>query len=933
MSSFPDTWKGGTFQIMDHVYNGAPDGQQPSGGDQLRRKKKKKFSVGRFIAKTIGWIFLTVFTLCVIGVLTMGIFAKIFLTYVDTTLRPSLGEVTAEEMSLSLASTVYDKNGTAIRTLYDNSGDSGGNRELIEYRDLPGHLVDALVAIEDKRFWEHKGVDWWGTARATIFSVTGSKTQGGSTITQQLVRDMYDDTEVTVKRKFREILRSLEFEKSTSKEDIITQYLNTVYFGAGCYGIQTAAKTYFGKDVSELDLAESAAIVGITNNPSLYDPFHDAKWKQEDGTYKTPRDFNKERQELILKEMLEQGKISQSEYNAAKAEKLRFTDTNEYKTLHGLDIPEEDETGEETVDTSKIYSWFEDAAINEAIELLMEQKGYARDYASKLLYNAGYHIETTLDPEIQAIVDQVYQDPSNFDYPSADGTPLASAITIVDPYTGDVKAMAGGVGQKTVNRGLNLATSRRTPGSAIKPVSVYAPAIDYDVVSPGSIIDDYPINTALRDNGYPRNSTVGSNSAGGYSGYRTVSYGVQQSLNTVAARTLQKLSYARSFEFMENNLGFDLDPADIDMGPLAMGGLTYGVTTVEMAAAYASFANEGIYTKPRLVTKIWNNDKTEVVVDNENAVRSWPAMKETTAWLMTKMLRSVVTDGTGTKARFDGMPIAGKTGTTNNNFDRYFVGYTPYYSAAVWIGYKDKPEKITAKGNPAAVIWKTVMEPLHEGLEEKSFPERPDGITSAYVCADCGLKATDLCSADYRGSRTIKVEIQASAAPSASCSCHTEARVCTDPETGEVHLAGDYCPEDTVTTRVMLVGREHLTRSDGSLILAGDSDAHLSYLSAKGTCPIHDEFYVHLPTLPEDIFDPVPGDPNYQWPTGPFDPDSVLPPVEDPDSSTQEPTEPTGPIEPEAPDVNEPAPGPEDNTLHDPQTPEEPALPEEPELP
>ena len=898
---------------MDQTYNGNPD-NRPSDrdGQPVRQRKKKKVSVGRIILKTIGWIFLTVFTLCVIGVLTMGIFAKIFLTYVDTTLRPSLGEIVSEESSLALASTMYDKNGTPMLTLYDNRVAAGGNRELVEYKDLPEHLVNALVAIEDKRFWQHNGVDWWGTARATVYSVTGAKTQGGSTLTQQLVRAAYEDTDVTVKRKFREILRSLEYEKYNSKEDIITEYLNRVYFGSSSYGIQTAAKTYFGKDVSELDLAESAAIVGITNNPSLYDPFRNAKWTLEDGTVKTPRIYNKERQETILNEMRDQGYITEAECAAAKAENLRFTDTDEYKAIHGLDVPDPDETedGEESAEeqqaaANQYNTWFQDAAINEAIALLMEAKGYSKDDAELYLYRNGYHIETTFDPDVQAKVDAVYKDLSNFDeYPSANGTPLASAITVIDPYTGDVKAMAGGIGEKTANRELNLATSRRKPGSAIKPVSVYAPAIEYNIIGPGSIIDDYPINTTLRDNGYPRNASVSSTGAGGYSGYRTVSYGVQQSLNTIAVRTLQMLTCARSFEFMENNLGFDLDPADIDIGPLGMGGMTYGVTTVEMAAAYSAFVNQGIYTKPRLITKIWNNDYTEVVVNNDDpATRSWEAMDESTAYLVTKMLQNVVNNGTGTHAKFDGMSVAGKTGTTTNNFDRYFVGYTPYYAAAVWVGYRDKDEIINSHaGNVAADTWKKVMAPLHEGLESKSFPEKPEGIVTVSVCADCGLKPSGLCSEDYRGSRVVSAEMPAGAAPAATCSCHTEVRVCTDPETGEVHVAGEYCPEETVTNRVMLVGREHLERPDGSLVLANDSEAHLSYLTTKGPCPIHDEFYIPAPILPGEDGYPLPGDPNFQWPTGPWDPDSVLPNGSD--------TEPPGWINPDP--TPDPAPQPQE---------------------
>ena len=279
---------------MDRAYSGPPEGPQSGRTGAPRRKKKKKFSIGRLI----GRIFLVLFTLCVIGVLTAAIFAKIFMTYIDTTLIPSLGEISYEEMTMSLASTIYatDKNGNQVvlQTLFDNTEESGGgNRELIEYKDLPDHLIKALVAIEDHRFWEHKGVDWWGTAGAIKSTLTGGSTRGGSTITQQLLRNVTEDTEVTVKRKFREIFRALEFEKTTSKQDIITMYLNRVFFGSGYYGIQTAAKGYFGKDVSELDLAESAAIIGITNNPSLYDPFRKAEFKQDDGTIKTPRDFNK----------------------------------------------------------------------------------------------------------------------------------------------------------------------------------------------------------------------------------------------------------------------------------------------------------------------------------------------------------------------------------------------------------------------------------------------------------------------------------------------------------------------------------------------------------------------------------------------------------------------------------------------------------------
>lgn len=887
---------------MDN-YNNGRSGQTPAGGSSgAPRKKKKRISVGGII----GRIVLVLFTLCVIGVLTIAIFFKIFMTYVNTTLLPSL-ETETQELTMGLASTVYyQDNATGEWKVLETLYTSGSNRELVTFDQIPEHLINALVSIEDHRFWEHHGVDWQGTAAAIVQTVTGGNTRGGSTITQQVLRAITDDRDVTVKRKFREIFRALEYEKTHSKEEILTEYLNRAYFGHGCDGIQTAAQTYFGKNVWELDLAESACIVGITNAPSLYDPLRDAEFVQADGSIKTPRDKNKERQELILDLMVEYGYISQEECDAAKAEKLIFTDSEEYKALHS------DDEGETTSNDSEAFSWFMDAVYNDAIALIMEAKGCTEKMASELLYSAGYQIYTTLDMDIQNIVDSVYEDTSNFDYPSKNGTPLSSAITITDPYTGDVVAMAGGVGEKTESLSLSLATSRRPCGSAIKPLSVYAPAIDNNVIGPGSVIDDYPIR--LNDagtGGYPKNSN------NKYIGPVTVSYAVQQSVNTVACRVLEMLGYATSFEFMENNLGFDLDERDIGVGPLAMGGLTYGVTTEEMAAAYGAFANSGIYNKPRTITQILSNDGKEVIVDNP--VQSSVAMKESTAYLMNKMLRSVVTSGTGTSANFSGMTIAGKTGTTSNNFDRYFVGYTPYYSAAVWIGYADGNEKITASGNPAAKIWKLVMEQVHEGLEDKSFPDKPAGIVSVSVCADCGLKPSALCSQDYRGSRVITVEMQEEAVPTETCTCHVEAQFCSESNM----LAGEFCPEECRVTRVLLQGRQFLevpygsavTNEDGTVttgwpILATDSDAHLSYVQTKGTCNIHTEDYEDPDVL-------VPGDEGWEWPDwwpwGDGNDDEEDPgsdteqrptdPDEDPDQETETPDEPDGSVEPDEPEI------------------------------
>ncbi len=888
---------------MEHTNRGA----QTPAGNAGRPRKKKKRSVARRILGFFGKLLLALFTLLCIGLLTFVLFFNIFMTYVNTSIIPTVG-VEVEALTMDEASTIwYMDNGTGEWRVLDTLFDTGSNRKIVEYDAIPQHLIDALVAIEDKRFWEHEGVDWEGTAAAFVKTFTTGSTRGGSTITQQMLRNVTGDNDVSVKRKIREIFRALEFEKTNSKEDILTLYLNYVYFGSGCDGIQTAAEKYFGKDVSELSLAESASIIAITNNPSLYDPLRDAEFVQEDGSVRTPRDFNKKRQEIILAQMLEQGYIDQAEHDAAVAEKLLFTDTEEYKALHAND-PDQAVIG----DTTSPYSWFTDAVVEDAIELIAETNGCSADVAEQLLFHAGYNIYTTLDMNIQSIVDSVYEDTSNFDYPSAKGTPMDSAITVVDPYTGDVVAMAGGVGEKEGSRIQNLATKRRAPGSAIKPVAVYAPAIDADSITPASVVDDYPAK--LNDagtGGYPKNSN------NKYSGARTVGYSVQWSLNTVAYRVLDMLGTTNSFYFMEDNLGFDLNERDDALAPLSMGGLTYGVTTEEMAAAFGAFANKGVYTEPRTITEIRLNDNATVLVDNASSSRV--AMKETTAYLMNKMLSSVVSGGTGGSASFSGMSIAGKTGTTSNNFDRYFVGYTPYYSAAVWVGYSNGNEKIHASGNPAAKAWKLIMEQIHASLENKPFFERPSGITSVTVCADSGLLPSELCT------RTTSAEIQESAKPTETCSCHVEVRICTDPETGESHLANDFCPEDTCTTRVMLKGREYLmmgettvnadgTITGGTPVSATDNDTQLTYWQLQGSCTIHDENYVDA--------EPVPGDPDYVWPEDeelpgwlkpseggengnqddddaepvPGDPDYVWP--SEPTPGTQEPSIPAEPTPP-----------------------------------
>jgi len=889
-----------------------------SSGGAPKKKPAKKGRAGR----VVGRVFLVLFTLCVIGVLTMAIFFKIFMTYVNTSLLPSLEDYSSVDMTVRLSSKIYDRDGNLLRTLYSKE-----NRELVDLEDIPQDMIDALVAIEDKRFYQHKGVDWEGTAAAFYKTFTSGSTRGGSTLTQQVVRDIFEDKDVTVKRKIREIFRSLKFEadlaaeydEEYAKNYVLEYYLNNMYFGQSCFGVRSAAKVYFGKDVSELDLAECACIIGITNNPSLYDPFYDKEYVQEDGSVKTPRDFNKKRQETILSEMRDQGYITPEEYDQAKNEKLLFRDTPEYAALHGKETPAEDEGEEESAKKKNVYSWYEDAVIEDAIALVQETLGLSRKQASEKVYTGGLQIYTAMDPDLQDIVDDVYEHlPQRLehydDLASAKGTPMDSAITLMDPYTGEVLAMAGGVGEKQVDRALNLATSPRAVGSAIKPLSVYAPAIDAGIVGPGTPVQDYPYK--INDpgtGGYPRNDNGYK-----YTGWTTVARGVQKSINAVACQVLLMNGVENAFAFMEDNLGFDLAGADMDVSPLGMGSLTTGVSTQQMAAAYSSFPNEGVYTYPRTILRITDNNGN-IIVDNQP--RQQVAMKESTAYFMNKMLRTVISGGTGGGAYFDGMTIAGKTGTTSSYCDRYFVGYTPYYCAAVWTGYSGGSEKMpTQYGNPAAKIWKLVMEPAHEGLENKSFFDKPSGVTTVQVCADCGLKPGPLCASDVRGSRVVSAEIPVGAEPEETCTCHVEVEICAEAsneETGYV-LAGEHCPASSRSVIVISQSRELLeipytepvtlpdgTVQTGEAIAADDSNYQLSYLRWKGTCTVHDENTPDEPVLP--------GDPGYQWPEGlgPDDPN----PGEDPDDPGTEP-----PDEPE-------------DGGGQPQDPAVPDLPDEPEEP
>ena len=627
----------------------------------------------RTVLKIIGSVLLVL-------LLSAMLFACIFAYYIKTCLTPEL-DVSLDDYKINQSSTIWYNDGSGeYKELVTLAGLQ--NREWVDYENIPGYMEQAVVAIEDKRFYDHKGVDWYRTAGAFVeMFVTMKNTYGGSSITQQLIKNITGKDEVTVQRKLIEIFGALELEKKYDKKEIIEWYLNVVYFGEGCYGVQTAAQNYFGKNVWELSLAECAAIAGITNMPTYYDPFYNES-------------NNKERQETILYEMYNQGFISYAEYKQACAEPLYFAHT-----------PDEEYTEE-------IYTWYEETVIQDVIDDLVKKKGVSESAARTLVFNGGYQIYCCLDPDIQAYVDAIYTDLSAI--PATTGTQqLQSGIVVMNPYSGEVVAISGGVGEKNMNFPLNRATStKRSPGSSFKPIASYGPATELGYITPATLVNDASYITLSGTSWYPHND------GGSNYGVLTIFEALQFSLNTVAAQIVDKLTPETCYNYLTTKLGVtSLVPDDCSYAPMALGQLTNGITVREMAAAYCSFVNDGVFTYSRTYSLI-TDKKGNVVIDN--SPETIQAFSPNTAHVMTYMMENAVEAGTGTEANLYNMPVAGKTGTSGEYKDRWFVGCTPYYVAAVWTGF-DTPARINVSGNPAARLWKSVMKPVHEGLSYQSF--------------------------------------------------------------------------------------------------------------------------------------------------------------------------------------------------------------------
>lgn len=771
------------------------------------------------------------------------------------------------------STTVLASDGTEISTLVA----SGANRKYVTIDEIPQSLQDAFVAIEDERFYEHNGIDMQSILRAAATGIAHGFhfSQGGSTITQQLIKNNVLTTWTSessfiesLQRKIQEQYLAVELEKKVDdKKWILENYMNSINLGANTLGVQAASEKYFGKDVSELTLSESAVIAGITQNPAKYNPI-------------THPDQNAERRDRVLNNMLEQGYISQSEYDEAMDDDVydRISEHN-------------------AVDDTSINSYFVDALIDDVFSDLID-KGYSETEAYKMIYQGGLTIQSTQDLELQKICDEEANNLDNypttpkysftlyFQVKSSDGT-LTSysnqtmlsyykkatnnedysinfdtedecyaaiaqyeqdvlnpgdeivegseyvtitlqpqvALTLMDQSTGEVKAMVGGRGDKSGNRTWNRATDTcRQPGSTFKIIGCYAAALDAGGLTLASVQDDAPF-------------TVGSkqfhNYDNSYRGYTNLRTAITNSINIVTVKTLQEIGVDLGYEYAENFGITTLTDTDKNLS-LALGGLTKGVTNIELTGAYATIANSGTYLEPKLYTVVYDHDGN-VLLDKSDTQDTRQVLKDTTAWLLTDAMKDVMTSGTGTRAYFGStMAQAGKSGTTTSNRDCLWAGYTPYYTCVVWGGYDDNSKQAGSNTTYPKNIWKAIMSRVHEGLEYKDFPT-PSGITSATVCSKSGLLPIEgTCDSDPRGSMLITEYFDASTVPSDLCDHHVTLTICNDTGT----LANAYCPN--TTTSVYIVGGEEGT---------ADSDYLAREDLLNSQCTIHNAGSV-APTEP-----------------------------------------------------------------------------------
>ncbi len=847
-------------------------------------KKEIKSRSSRTRKKLILTIFKTIFVgILLIVAVTFGAVG----IYVSNLIAacPDISEIDISPTGFSTS--ILDNKGKEIETL----AASGANREYVTLDQVPIDLQHAFVAIEDVRFYEHNGIDLKGIMRAAITGITERDfSQGASTITQQLLKNNYftgwtdENTFLDrLNRKIQEQYLAIELEKVTTKDEIMEKYLNTINLGQNTLGVEAASERYFNKTVSDLNLSECAVIAGITQNPSRYNPISNP-------------DENEKRRSKTLKNMLDQGYISKNDYKKALADDV-------YSRIQNVNT--------EIATTTTTY--FVDALTDQVMDDLIEEKGYTETQAYNQLYRGGLTIKSTQDTAIQKIVDEevnnlenyrndpqvsftyrltitkadgtfenyseqtmlsYYQSKNksyNINFPSEEAAAKAIedykaeimdegdtigeagesviytmqpqvAITVMDQSSGNVIALCGGRGDKTASKTLNRATGiTRQPGSTFKVLAAFAPALDAGGLTLASVQDDAPTTYS--------NGTPLSNYDDTYRGYTNIRQATINSINVVAVKTLTQIGTSLGFEYVEDFGITTLESSDNNQA-LALGGITRGVTNLELCGAYATIANEGKYNKPCLYTQVLDNDGNVILDNTENKPRQ--VLKDTTAWLMTQAMKDVMTEGTGKNAAFAGMPIAGKSGTTTKDRDTVFAGYSPYYTCTVWGGYDDNaPQNYTQYSK---YLWRAVMSRLHEGKAVKDF-KQPEGIVKVTVCRKSGLLPIEnVCDCDPRGSMLMTEFFAKGTEPTTTCDHHRSVIICN--ETGVP--ASPYCQNRSYG--IFIIGAQ-AGGADGPYSLSEELLTHTCTLhTANGiasnwqpeyTTPYTQDFSIQTTTYPD----------------------------------------------------------------------------------
>lgn len=801
------------------------------GSKQIRKKIKSLRSPYEKIGRKAVVLFFKLITVCIVVCFVMltcvGLGA--FTGIIETAPQISLDAVSPQWYQ----SYIYDSNGNKVETLVA----SGSNRIEASIDDMPKHLINAFIAIEDARFYSHNGIDPQGIVRAAYKTIKNKfkSTQGASTITQQLIKNNIFSAESenglvdTFKRKFQEQYLALILEQSVDKDTILQNYLNTINLGNNNLGVQAAAQNYFNKDVSELTISESAVIAATTSNPYKYNPV------------RFPEN-NKTRRAIVLKNMLDQELINKAEYDEALADNVYDRIMNVKNTSTG----------------STAYSYYTDALISQLMQDLMNLKGYTQTQAYNLVYRGGLQIYSCEDSELQKYAESAVNNPDYYSgrydftlryriqikdkagdhhsytensilnfYQSTlgisgftllfsteseaqeainnfksyilketegtvvDGTenitytlePQASFV-LIEQSTGYVKALVGGRGDKTHSLVLNRATdSTRSPGSSFKLLTVYSPALDTAGMTLATVYDDVPYL-------YSTGKLV-TNVDDEYHGLMTIREAITVSRNVPAVKIITDITPELGYSYALSYGISTLTPEEQHYQAIALGGITNGATNFEMTAAYAAIANYGVYNEPKLYTKVLDHDGN-ILIDN-TASASHRVIKESTAWLLDSALRSVVTDNI-TFLDSKNMYYAGKSGTSQLNTDKWFIGFSPYYTAGVWIGNDDStPVNTNYYTMPQLNIWKDIMEHAHEGLEYTEF-QKPYNIVEAEVCASSGkLAIPGLCDSDPRGSQVIKEYFEDGTVPTEVCDVHIQVTMCKDSN----KIATDSCPPES----------------------------------------------------------------------------------------------------------------------------------------